>query len=63
VLGKRTIKTDVIDLLAMTELLLTGRGTPVRDRSLVLSELTAWSAHRTGRVATRRACQIVCVSA
>jgi transposase len=55
VLGKRTIKTDVIDLLAMTELLLTGRGTPVRDRSLVWSELTAWSAHRTGRVATRTA--------
>ena len=50
VLGKRTIKTDVIDLQAMTELLLAGRGQPVRDRSLVLGELTAWSAHRTGRV-------------
>jgi len=48
VLGKRTIKTDVIDLQAMTELLLAGRGQPVRDRSLVLGELTAWSAHRTG---------------
>ena len=32
VLGKRTIKTDVIDLQAMTELLLAGRGQPVRDR-------------------------------
>jgi transposase len=30
VLGKRTIKTDVIDLQAMTELLLAGRGLPVR---------------------------------
>ena len=30
VLGKRTIKTDVIDLQAMTELLLAGRGQPVR---------------------------------
>lgn len=50
VLGKRTIKTDVIDLQAMTELLLAGRGQPVRDRSLVLGELTAWSAHRTSRV-------------
>ena len=54
-LGKRTIKTDVIDLQAMTELLLAGRGQPVRDRSLVLGELTAWSAHRTGRVALRTA--------
>ena len=35
VLGKRTIKTDVIDLQAMTELLLAGRGQPIRDRSLV----------------------------
>ena len=55
VLGKRTIKTDVIDLQAMTELLLAGRGQPVRDRCLVLGELTAWSAHRTGRVALRTA--------
>lgn len=55
VLGKRTIKTDVIDLQAMTELLLTGRGQPVRNRALVLGELTAWSAHRAGRVATRTA--------
>jgi transposase len=55
VLGKRTIKTDVIDLQAMTELLLAGRGQPVRGSSLVLGELTAWSAHRTGRVAIRTA--------
>ena len=55
VLGKRTIKTDVIDLQAMTELLLAGRGQPVRDRSLVLGELTAWSAHRTSRVVLRTA--------
>jgi transposase len=55
VLGKRTIKTDVIDLQAMTELLLAGRGQPVRERSLVLGELTAWSAHRSGRVVLRTA--------
>ncbi|MFN2536623.1 MAG: transposase [Mycobacteriales bacterium] len=55
VLGKRTIKTDVIDLQAMTELLLAGRGLPVRSSSMVLTELTAWSAHRTGRVALRTA--------
>ena len=55
VLGKRTIKTDVVDLQAMTELLLAGRGLPVRDRATVLTELTAWSAHRTGRVVLRTA--------
>ena len=55
VLGKRTIKTDVIDLQAMTELLLAGRGLPVRSGGLVLGELTAWSAHRSGRVALRTA--------
>jgi hypothetical protein len=36
-------------------LLLAGRGQPVRERSAVLGELTAWSAHRTGRVAVRTA--------
>lgn len=53
VLGKRTIKTDAIDLEAMTELLLAGRGLPVRASDTVLTELTAWSAHRTSRVALR----------
>jgi transposase len=53
VLGKRTIKTDAVDLQAMTELLLAGRGLPVRVSDTVLAELTAWSAHRTGRVAIR----------
>ncbi|BEP12209.1 hypothetical protein acdb102_31600 [Acidothermaceae bacterium B102] len=55
VLGKRTIKTDVIDMVAMTELLLAGRGAPVADRSSVFAELTAWSAHRGARVTTRTA--------
>ena len=55
VLGKRTIKTDVIDLQAMTELLLAGRGQPMRDRCLVLGELTALSTHRTSRVVLRTA--------
>lgn len=55
VLGKRTIKTDAVDLEAMTELLLAGRGMPVRGSDSVLAELTAWSAHRTGRVALRAA--------
>ena len=55
VLGKRTIKTDAVDLEAMTELLLAGRGLPIRSSDTVLSELTAWSAHRIGRVALRTA--------
>ena len=46
VMGKRTIKTDAIDLEAMTELLLAGRGWPVRDSTAVLAELTA--CRRTG---------------
>jgi transposase len=53
VLGKRTIKTDVIDLEAMTELLLAGRGLPVTATESVLVELTAWSAHRSRRVEIR----------
>ena len=55
VLGKRTIKTDAVDLQAMTELLLAGRGLRVQASDTVLSELTAWSAHRTSRVAMRTA--------
>jgi transposase len=55
ILGKRTIKTDTVDLEAMTELLLAGRGLPVRTQDTVLTELTAWSAHRLGRVQIRTA--------
>jgi transposase len=55
VLGKRTIKTDSVDLEAMTELVLAGRGWPVREAAMVLTELTAWSAHRRSRVAVRSA--------
>jgi len=55
VLGKRTIKTDTVDLEAMTELVLAGHGWPVRDTATVLTQLTAWSAHRRSRVAVRSA--------
>lgn len=55
VMGKRTVKTDTIDLEAMTELLLAGRGWPVRSSASVLAELTAWSAHRISRVEVRTA--------
>ena len=53
--GQAQVKTDAIDLEAMTELLLAGRGQPVTDRAQVLGELTAWSAHRSRRVAARTA--------
>jgi transposase len=55
VLGKRTIKTDTVDLEAMTELVLAGHGWPVRDTAMLLTELRAWSAHRRSRVAVRTA--------
>ncbi|HEV7208309.1 MAG TPA: transposase [Mycobacteriales bacterium] len=56
VLGKRTIKTDAIDLRAMTELVLAGQGN-LRGggAGLVFGELKAWSAHRTSRVQIRTA--------
>ena len=55
VLGKRTVKTDVIDLTAMTELMLSGRGQPVTVRDAVLTEINSWSAHRSRRVDSRTA--------
>src|SRR4051812_37565891 len=53
VMGRRRVKTDAIDLAAITELLLAGRGVAVTTGQAVLGELTAWSAHRSRRVATR----------
>lgn len=53
--GRRRVKTDAIDLEAITELVLAGHGTPVSDRAQVIGELTAWSAHRTRRVQARTA--------
>jgi transposase len=55
VAGRRRVKTDAIDLEAITELVLAGRGVPVTVREQVIGELTAWSTHRTRRVATRTA--------
>lgn len=53
--GSARRKTDPIDLVAITDLLLAGRGyeTPGDDAALV--ELTAWAAHRRRRVAVRTA--------
>lgn len=53
--GRRRVKTDAIDLEAITELLLAGRGLPIRAHQRVLGELSAWATHRTRRVATRTA--------
>jgi len=53
--GRRRVKTDAIDLEAMTELLLAGRGVAVRAEDQVLGDLAAWVAHRWRRVATRTA--------
>jgi transposase len=55
VMGRRRVKTDAIDLEAITELLLAGRGIPVPPAAGVLNELRAWAAHRTRRVAARTA--------
>jgi transposase len=53
--GRRRVKTDVIDLEAITELVLAGHGRPVTDRDVVIGELSAWAAHRSRRVSTRTA--------
>lgn len=53
--GRRRVKTDVIDLEAITELVLAGHGSPVTDRDGVIGEMSAWAAHRSRRVATRTA--------
>lgn len=55
VMGRRRVKTDAIDLEAITELLLAERGTPLTAPSSVVAELAAWASHRTRRVATRTA--------
>jgi transposase len=51
--GRRRVKTDAIDLEAITELVLSGQGSVVNDRAVVLGELAAWVRHRSRRVATR----------
>lgn len=55
VAGRRRVKTDAIDLAAITELVLAGRGAPVGAREITLEELRAWAGHRQRRVATRTA--------
>jgi transposase len=53
--GRRRVKTDALDLEAITELVLAGRGIPVTAHEVVIGELGAWAAHRTRRVQARTA--------
>ena len=53
--GRRRVKTDALDLEAITELVLAGRGIGVADHEAVIGELGAWAAHRTRRVQSRTA--------
>lgn len=53
--GRRRVKTDAVDLEAITELVLTGRGVPIGARGIATGELAAWCGHRARRVATRTA--------
>ena len=55
VLGRRRVKTDAIDLEAITELVLAGHGVPVTARTATVTELTGWAMHRSRRVLTRTA--------
>lgn len=53
--GKRRVKTDAIDLAAITELILAGQGQTVAARTQILEEIAALTAHRTRRVDARTA--------
>ncbi len=53
--GRRRVKTDAIDLEAITELVLAGQGDLVASQERVFGELKAWSAHRHRRVQVRTA--------
>jgi transposase len=55
VMGRRRVKTDALDLEAITELLLAGRGVPVTEPAAAVGELAAWVGHRHRRVLTRTA--------
>lgn len=55
VMGRRRVKTDAIDLEAITDLLLAGRGQVITEREALIGELAAWATHRSRRIATRTA--------
>jgi hypothetical protein len=49
------VKTDAIDLEAITEFVLAGHGVPVTVRSAAVTELIGWAMHRSRQVQTRTA--------
>jgi transposase len=53
--GRRRVKTDAIDLEAITELVLAGHGVSVTVRSAAVAELAGWAMQRGRRVQTRTA--------
>jgi transposase len=53
--GRRRVKTDAIDLEAITELVLAGHGVAVTARTGAVIELTGWALHRGRRVQARTA--------
>ena len=53
--GRRRVKTDVIDLEAITELVLAGHGVLVTARAAAVTELTGWAMQRGRRVLARTA--------
>jgi transposase len=53
--GRRRLKTDAVDLEAITELVLAGYGVPVTARVAAVTELTGWAMQRGRRVQTRTA--------
>ncbi|HET9779851.1 MAG TPA: transposase [Propionibacteriaceae bacterium] len=53
--GRRRVKTDAIDLEAITELVLAGQGIPVTAPAATVTELTGWAMHRSRRIQTRTA--------
>jgi len=55
VAGRRRVKTDAIDLEAIAELVLAGRGVPVGARDVAFGELAGWAGLRRRRIATRTA--------
>jgi transposase len=53
--GRRRLKTDALDLVAISDLLRAGHGAGHRVLASALGELAAWVAHRQRRVAARTA--------
>ena len=53
--GRRRVKTDALDLVAISDLLRAGHGADRARLSAVMGELAAWVAHRERRVTARTA--------